>query len=648
MDFFQAQDTARRRSGLLVAYFLAAVAGIVAVLYLAVAFGLRTASMHVEAMESGSIPLWHPGIFLGVAGGTIAVIGLGSLFKTLALRSGGGEVARSLGGRIVSPHTTDPQERRLFNIVEEMSIASGVRVPEIYILPDEDGINAFAAGWSPDDAAVAVTRGALETLTRDELQGVIAHEFSHILNGDMRLNIRLIGLLFGILLLTVIGRGILRAAASGRRTSRSSKGGNPLPIILLGAALIVVGYIGVIFGRLIQAAVSRQREFLADAAAVQFTRNPAGIAGALKKIGGLVHGSRVHDAHATETSHLFFANALASAAASAWATHPPLVDRIRAIEPSFDGRFPEVVARSGVDSDARTTPAAPHPGPGRPPPLRPEQFIAALAAGADTAPARSRDLLDAIPASLRETAHDPHGAPILLLGLLAQATDDATAARERLILGQAIGPAAMNQALEHARTAAVLGDEVRLALVDLTLPAIRQLSQPSIAKLVAVLDELIAADYRTSPFEFALARIVRRALGQAVSQATGQHPKMPSLPKAPPADVAALLDAVARAGDGGDPVQRERAYAAGARAFGFVGDIALAPREATRSLAALTLPLQRLEHTPMSERARVLDALAHAVAADGVIHPEEHALLRAIAAALDCPAPLLAAGRRSD
>lgn len=643
MDFFQAQDRARSRTGLLVVYFAAAVIGIVAVLYAVAFFVFHEAMVDPSGPErySEQWQFWDPQIFAAVALGTVAVIGGGSLFKSLALRAGGSAVAESLGGTRVAPHTTDLRERRLVNVVEEMAIASGVRVPAIYILPDEQGINAFAAGWTTDDAAVAVTRGALEMLSRDELQGVVAHEFSHILNGDMRINIRLIGLLFGIMLLVVIGRSMLRSMRFAGRSSGKGKGGHA-GIVLLGVAIMLVGLIGVFFGRLIQAAVSRQREFLADASAVQFTRNPAGITGALKKIGGSAFGSRLASAHATESSHLFFANALVVAGAGPWATHPPLADRIRAIEPSFDGRFPQVVVRAGVDSDDTPIPAAARSAAGRPPPLRPEQFIAALAAGAATAPARAHGVLDAIPDDLRSAAHGPESAPALLLGLLAHASDEATAARERHILEQALGAAGMIQALSFSRASASLGDEARLALVDLTLPALRQLAPPTIATLLAVLDEMIAADYRTSAFEFALARIIRRALSPAAAAGGAIPPPLPSFAKAPLPDVAALIDAVARAGSD-DSTAHSRAYAAGARAFGFVGDLATAAREPSKSLASLALPLQRLERTPMSERARVLGALAHTASADGTVRPDEHALLRAIAAALDCPAPLLAA-----
>ena len=286
MDFFERQDQARRNTKLLVVYFICGVAMLILAVY-AAALGSLPASArshHHGYGEQSQVALWNPQLFLGATVGTLAVIALGSGFKTLELAQGGSTVATMLGGRLVDPTTSDPDERKLRNVVEEMAIAAGVPVPQVYLLPEERGINAFAAGHSTSDAVVAVTAGAVRLLTRDELQGVIGHEFSHILNGDMRLNLRLMGIIFGILCLAVIGRVLLYTR------SRSSKDKNPLP--LLGLALIVIGGVGVFFGRLIQAAVSRQREFLADASSVQFTRNPAGLAGALKKIGGLELSAR--------------------------------------------------------------------------------------------------------------------------------------------------------------------------------------------------------------------------------------------------------------------------------------------------------------------------------------------------------------------
>jgi Zn-dependent protease with chaperone function len=322
MDFFERQHDARRKTKLLVSLFIAAVAGILAVLYT------------VAVLVMGGPP-WQPDLALIVGGAVIAVVGGGSIFKTMQLSQGGSAVASMLGGTQVDPHTSDPKLRQLLNIVEEMSIASGVPVPDVYVLMDDPSINAFAAGFTTGSAVVGVTRGTMERLTRDELQGVIAHEFSHILNGDMRLNIRLMGILFGILCLTLLGQILFRMSIY-TRPRNNDKNGAALVVALIaaGLSLIIVGWIGVFFARLIKAAVSRQREFLADSAAVQFTRNPEGIAGALHKISQ--GSSIITSAHAEEASHMFFGNGIRESWFSLLSTHPPIPERIRAIAPNFD------------------------------------------------------------------------------------------------------------------------------------------------------------------------------------------------------------------------------------------------------------------------------------------------------------------------
>ena len=304
-----------------------------------------------------------------VALGTILVVGMGSLYKIAELSAGGEQVALMLGGRAINPQTQDLAERRLLNVVEEMALASGVPVPPVYVLDHEPGINAFAAGHQPGDAVVAVSAGCLRYLNREELQGVLGHEFSHILNGDMRLNLRLIGIVFGILVLAVIGYYTMRFA--GLSSSRDEKsGGAAAAMVILGLTLLVFGYLGVFLGKLIKSAISRQREFLADASSVQFTRNPGGIVGALKKIGGLAEGSRIRDAHAEEISHMFFGDAFAGSLFNFFATHPPLGERIRAFEPQFDGRFPQVEpladAAEAVEKSAAAGRPLPLPIPGFP------------------------------------------------------------------------------------------------------------------------------------------------------------------------------------------------------------------------------------------------------------------------------------------
>ncbi len=304
MNFFEHQDRARKQSRwLFLAFALAVLAIVVAIdVIVLVALGVTSVQDGTQPLTVTEMLRANGGLLSGAAIGTVAVIGLASLFKTASLRSGGGQVARQLGGTLVESDPRDRKRRRLRNVVEEIALASGVPVPEIYVLEQESGINAFAAGYSPSDAAVAVTRGALEKLSRNELQGVIAHEFSHILNGDMRINIRLMGALFGILLLALIGRRVLIHSHLAGRGSRNKNGA---AILLIAFGLTAIGYIGLFFGRWIKAAVSRQREYLADASAVQFTRDPDSIGGALKKIAVYSESSYLN-ADSEEVSHMLF------------------------------------------------------------------------------------------------------------------------------------------------------------------------------------------------------------------------------------------------------------------------------------------------------------------------------------------------------
>ena len=324
-DFFTHQDQARRNTTRLeVLFVLAVLALILSIdLLLAATLGYLARDPRTGAVDWSLA--FDPGIVVLSALGTLSVVGGGSLFKTAQLRSGGHVVAEELGGRRLHPDTADPTEQKILNVVEEMAIASGTATPPVFLLDSEQGINAFAAGFTPSDAVIGITRGAAERLTRDELQGVVAHEFSHILNGDMRLNIRLMGILHGILIIGMLGYFILRMTASsgrGRRSSRGGGGGAVVAILALGAGLMAVGFFGTLFGNLIKAAVSRQREFLADASAVQFTRQPSGLAGALKKISGLAAGSRIENPNAPEASHMFFGRATGGFA-GLFSTHPP-------------------------------------------------------------------------------------------------------------------------------------------------------------------------------------------------------------------------------------------------------------------------------------------------------------------------------------
>jgi Zn-dependent protease with chaperone function len=642
MDFFEAQARAKKRTTRLVALFVMAVLGIIAAGYIAtlVFFGqLHGSADHPVVTPSAG--WWQPDLLAYVATGTILVVGLASLFKWLQLSSGGAAIAEMVGGTAIDPRTTDLRQRQLLNIVEEMSIASGVPMPAVYVLESEPGINAFAAGLTTSDAVVAVTCGTLEKLNRDELQGVVAHEFSHILNGDMRLNVRLTAIVFGILVIGLIGRGILGGLGRGRvASSRSGKnsGGGVIAILAVGVILVILGYVGYFFGRLIQAAVSRQREFLADASAVQFTRNPSGITGALKKIGGYALGSKLVSGKTEQIGHFFFAQGFRSLLGGAWATHPPLDVRIRAIDTSYEGKYfepPTVVDVATQTWNDRRNAASSSPRPPGPAPLSPLALIASVGALDVTDLDRVRALADSIPPFLREAVRTPAGAAAVACGLLLDPADESLRDRQHALVRQHAGDtfAAGLPPLESALLD--LPRSARLPLLLLTPPALRQLPPADLSRLLATLDELVHADTRISIFEFALQKVLARHLELAARP--GSRRALYS-----PADVAdeisIVLTFAARLRPAGG-TDIPLAFNTGAAGFaGLHPPLALRPSElCTLDHLDAALDKLALAHGPVKKR--LLAALLAAVSHDGLVDPEEAELVRALASALDCPMP---------
>jgi Zn-dependent protease with chaperone function len=621
MDFFQNQQRAQTRTKLLVFYFGLAVVLIVAAVYCIFALAFLQpyrAEREVDFVRAA----WRTDLFLYVAAGTVLVIGLGSLYRIMQLGSGGGEVARSLGGVQVNPNTRDPLERRLRNVVEEMAIASGVPTPDIYVLPEEEGINAFAAGNSQSDAAVAVTRGCLLRLKRDELQGVIAHEFSHILNGDMRLNVRLIGILFGILCLAIVGRILLQTR--GRK--------NPLPLIGLG--LLLVGGIGVFFGNLIKSAVSRQREFLADASAVQFTRNPEGLVGALKKIGGWTEGSQVKSARAEEASHMFFGNGRGESWFGLFATHPPLSERIRAIDPSFQGQFPAVC---GLAED-----------------LEPDCVAVGLAPTDRQAVTHRRDLVDQAglitPANLTRAAafhhtlspeilaaiRTPEKAIALVCGFtLAQEPEVQHAQRQWIAAHW--GSVLEAHVAELLPSLETLPWTRRLTLLEMAVPALRRITLEEYVQLKQAVRALTEMDQQITLHEYALQKVLFRHLSAFHEKARRPVVTFSSL-KPLTLECGVLLSCLAHLGHS-DEASSRLAFQQGTAALNVAADSVsfLSPEQC--GLQEVDAALDRLNGLAPVQKRNLLYACADTVMADGEVTEHEEELLRAIAATLDCPLP---------
>ncbi|MBL8891930.1 MAG: M48 family metallopeptidase [Planctomycetaceae bacterium] len=687
-QFFERQDSARSQTTRLL--FLFGLAVLVIVIALSV-FGFLVGNMINEgssgrqglrAPAGNVVSPWLVSAMFG--GGSLIVIALGSLYQISMLRFGGGtRVAESVGGRQLAHHTSDPLERRLLNVVEEMAIASGTPVPPVYLM-DETGINAFAAGYLPGDAVVGVTRGAIENLSRDELQGVIAHEFSHIFNGDMRTNIRLIGVLHGILVLSLIGQMLLRSLRFMNTGSDNKNSGAIIVVLLvLGIVLIVLGSLGSLLGGLIKAAVSRQREYLADASAVQFTRNPLGIAGALKRIGGAIYGSKVQHPNAAMASHMYFAQGVFEGLSGLMATHPPLPKRIAAIDPSWDGSFFATAAESslragqafsgttsGVNEhdeiglsqasagamaglaptskmqeldppqkvagrSSQTQPAKPeHPSRSF---SVPEMMAATDNVGAPQDEHRdyANRLLEQMDPVLLQAAHEPYSARALVMALLIDA--DPVLANAQLALLQKMVPVDLFNAVftlvPHVKA---VPSAARLPLVDMSLPMLRMMSLPQYQAFIPAFQALVQADQRLSVFEWTLSQVLFRHLHSHFVARPVVGTQYHSLAGLKP-EVSLLLSTLARTGNS-EP-EAARAFAAGGSQLPGI-ELAMVPAELC-TFAELEKVIHRLAQATAKLRRQVLLACAACVSSDNVVKIREVELVRGIADLLDCPMPPL-------
>lgn len=690
MDFFDHQDRAKRNTLLLLCYFAAAVVGIVASVYCVLlgvlVFLSKGSEQPIEFLD------WHPRLLGAVVFVVPAVIALGSLYKIWSIGSHGENVAIALGGTKVPPNTVNLDERILLNVVEEMALASGTPVPPVYIMYNETGINAFAAGTTPQNAVIGVTHGAITTLSRDELQGVIAHEFSHILNGDMRLNLRLMGLLHGILVIALIGYVLVRllGETSGRSSSSSNsddKGaiGIVAAILIFGACLIGIGYIGVFFANMIKAAVSRQREYLADASAVQFTRNPNGIADALKRIGGWPQHSRMKSARSTEASHMFFGEGVVS---YLFATHPALPLRIRRIDPRFDGKFErtELAQHTTADLiDPRSLSLARASFAGSPT-LTPKntqdnsRVIAsnktsnntayqpsettpvvdvgdvhqAAVAGAnhhETNPSdavqqigeprsehlvHAQHIVDEIQPLLVEDVRDPLGAVAIVYALLMAPNDDPVREVQIEFLKRQ-----NDQRILH-EFHRILGDvdripiEQRFPLACLALPALHQMSPAQVNNFRLTVRGLIEADRKWTIFEYGIHRFVSKRLVKRLDPQQAPTPPRPSSASIQQC-VQLVLSMIAHIGT--NNAQIEIAFRAGLKKIALAKQYtSLLPREQC-TLKNLDAALDTLEQTNGAHKRAMLSSFSACIAADGKVDVAELELLRVISDALGCPMP---------
>jgi len=650
MNFFEHQDTARRKTFSLVFYFILAIVLTVLAVYVAVVCILNLSfdsSADGQKLLFSVNWIWNPQLFLIVTTITVVLILTGTIFKIISLGKGGSSVARELGGKIIPPTTTDYLERRLLNVVEEMAIASGIAVPPVYII-DDDSINAFAAGYTPNSAIVGVTKGTMQLLSRDELQGVVAHEFSHILNGDMRLNIRLMGFLHGLLLIALTGYWMLRAMSNSgaRRTSSKKEGGGiALAWALMGIAFVAIGYIGVLFGKLIKAAVSRQREFLADSSAVQFTRNPLGISGALKKIGGFYYGSRISSPNAEEVSHMFFADGLSRTFLRMFSTHPELPERIKRIDPSFNGNYPEVNAEQLVAA-FRAEESKPQAAQKKPPLMSPTGMMGAIIMGADKLVqqvgnpgaehiAYAENLLASLPPSILEKIRTAEGAKAIVYSLILDPNEHARESQLTFVAKQESAEVikAIRGYMEQLPN---LPANYRLPLLDLSLSALRTLTKEQYASFRNIVYQLATADGKFSLFEYTLQRVLIRHLDPHFQKAKSTKVRFNSISEVAK-ECRILLSALAISGNS-DKAAINAAYANGYEILG-LGETPPILDSAHCGLTELDHALNNLALCAPLVKETVLRALTTTVSTDGKVTPEEAELLRATADCLDCPVP---------
>jgi len=642
MDFFEHQDLARRKTGRLVGLFIVAVIAIIVLVDLAVGAALLVAGWTAD--HSPLLIFVNP-VVMGIAAvSTLIIVGGGSLAKIAQLQGGGTVVAESLGGRPVRPGSLDRTERRVLNVVEEMAIASGMPTPPVYVMDDEPGINAFAAGYAPDDAVVAVTRGTVERLSRDELQGVIAHEFSHILNGDMRLNIRLIGVLHGILVLGILGAYLFRSLryVGGGRRSRTD-GRVVLAVGALAGGLILIGSIGTFFGNLIKAAVSRQREFLADASAVQFTRAPHGIAGALKKIGGAASGSSIRSPNAPQASHMFFGQGVSFAVNALFATHPPLPDRIRRIEPSWDGKFVASTAPAAVSTSADpraagiASTATSRQTQRRRRVIDGDAVVESLSSIGQPTPAHleyARALRQSFSESISSAAHEPYGARAVVYALL-MSQDETVRGRQFELLGRRSDDGIDSETARLLPETDALDDRQRLPLIDLTLPALRSMTRRQFVRFARTVTDLVAADETIDQFEWLLQRVVRRHITAHFSPVQRERIAYYGLGRLRH-QLGVVLSTLAHAGND-QAEEAKRAFDAGATKLDPVPVGLLPPEGCTRD--ALDDALDELNKVAPRLKRLVLGACAAVIIADGQCTVHEIELARAIADTLGVPVP---------
>ena len=665
MDFFASQELARRNTRKLIVLLALTVICITLAVYGLIVGVFVYADRDYNRLMQQDPMAWLTSLqnlelFGGVLTGVSAVVGFGSLYKISELNAGGKVVAEMLGGRRLSPDSTDLAERRLLNIVEEMALASGVAVPPVYVLDREMGINAFAAGHTIDDCVIGVNRGTLAQLNRDELQGVIAHEFSHILNGDMRMSLRMIGLLHGILVIALVGYQLIRLISHSSSSDSKDKGGAAAALFVVGAGLVVIGGIGLFFSKLIKASISRQREYLADASAVQFTRNPEGIAGALKMIGAAQQSSRVQTENAETISHMFFANMFGSRFGGLFSTHPPLIPRIQRVDRQFKGDFNEYLksrSEASVLNDRRDEqkeqrrsplekfgfPGMGMPGVGMPGAataggmLNPAVLLSAVGDPTDEDVVYSRALVGKIPNALQTAIRDVYLARCVVFAWLL---DEQAEVREQqlAIIGQYSDAETVRQSAAYQNLIQQVDVPYRLPISEILQGTLVGMSEKQYRTFRATVVGLIKADREIDLFEFFIQNHLVGHLDRHFGVGLPHRIIYESLDKLE-GECATLLAVLAEFG------HEDEASAAEAFATAWK---TLSPLFGPRNYSSagwdypkLANAVKRLSHAAPKARKQILAAAAVSISHDETVSAVEAELYRALGESLDCPIPPL-------
>ena len=608
MNFFQSQEKAKRNTTLLVFLFLCAVAVLVALTNLLVVVFLGSTSESSAGLSSVEISLT-----------VLAIIGIAIAYKYLSLKGGGRVIAEMLGGTLITSDNQNPQHIQLINVVEEMAIAAGMTVPPVYLIR-EDSINAFAAGFSQQDAVIGINQGTLDLLNRDELQGVVAHEFSHILNGDMNLNLRLIAILHGIVFIGMIGYGVLRGAMFQRK--------NGAAMLALGAGLIAIGFGGMFFGNLIKASVSRQREYLADASAVQFTRLQAGIANALKKIGAHSQQSHMLTKSAEQASHMFFGSVLPKFSSGLMATHPPLDKRIRAIDPNWDGVF----ALTPGQSRSATSTAIP-----RPEGNTQNSFVSGITEQVgqinEASLVYANQFVNRLEPNLKKSSHDVFEARALIYALLL--SQDLELRQKQIVF---LTTKAEKGVSEHLMRILNDLDQVdhseHLNLVLMATPTLKRLSKAQYRVFSSNIGELIVSDGKVDLFEWVLHRIMTQSLYSQFEKIKPPRGKIKNILRLEK-EIAQLFSILASHSQT-DKQRCEHSYNEAVRTL----DISLSFKHADYfDFRQLNTIMEKIRELSPRAKEKVISAADVCIKADNSVSVEERVLLQGICATLDCPLP---------